>query len=215
MAIRGARQTLTDEAHDRVRTAIVRGTIRPNEHLVETDLAERFHISRTPVREVLQRLSIEGLIVRGRRGWIVREHTPDEIRQLYEVRTALEGFAARLASERGDDAALERIVAIHRGSERSNSRTAREYLVDVNDDFHQAVLDASGNDRLEEFARQSHEFFFNYRIAQLYTDEEAAKSLEEHDAIVLAITARDASGAERLMRDHIGRALDVTLRKLR
>src|SRR5579862_6008283 len=110
-------RTLSIQTYDELRTAIVQGRIRPNQRLIETELAEEYGVSRTPVRESLQRLAAVGLIVAARRGWTVREHSLDEIREIYEVRAALEGYAARLAAERGDTAALRKIAEIVRARE--------------------------------------------------------------------------------------------------
>src|SRR5690606_9984578 len=89
------------EIYDRLRGDIVHGVLRPNEPLIETELAEQLGVSRTPIRESLQRLASDGLIVYRRRRWYVYEHTADEIREMYEIRAAQEGYAARLAAERG------------------------------------------------------------------------------------------------------------------
>lgn len=201
----------TDQTHERLRRAILRGQLRPNEPLIEVDLAERYNLSRTPIREVLQRLGTEGLIVRARRGWRVREHTPDEIGEIYEARAALEGFAASLAALRATDDELDRIRAIHAGA----VGTARDRLVEINDAFHDAILDAAHNERLSELARQSREYYFNYRIASLYSDAEAQAAIEQHATIVRALLARDGEAAETASREHVLHALELIRDKLR
>lgn len=209
------RVSQADQAYERLRREILHGELRPNERLIEEELAERFAISRTPVRELLQRLGSEGLVVRVRRGWRVREHTPEEIAEIYEVRAALESLAARLAAERGSDEEIERIRAIHADEESAEPRTARQHLVEVNDDFHQAILEAAHNRRLDELARQSREYFFNHRIALLYSDDEAEASVEGHEAIVRALIARDGDAAATAMERHIRQALELIRAKLR
>ncbi len=207
--------TRSDEAYDVLRREIVRGALRPNQRLIEVELAERLQMSRTPVREGLQRLARDGLIVSHRRGWVVRDHTRDEIREIYEVRIALESYAARLAAKRASDAELrcvrkcqERARAALRGRQRSD-------LVDANDSFHSAVVAASGNPRLVDVLDRSCQYYFNYRIAVLYSDEEAAASIAGHDRLLRALEAREAAGAERAARAHVTEALAVTLEKLR
>jgi DNA-binding GntR family transcriptional regulator len=96
-------QSLTAQAYQRLRSEIIRGCIRPNVHLVAADLAERLETSRTPIREALQLLASEGLVVAAKRGYVVREHTRDEIREIYEVRATLEEMAARLVAQRVTD----------------------------------------------------------------------------------------------------------------
>ena len=102
------------EVYDQLRAQIARGELRPNERLVEADLAQRLSVSRTPIRESIQRLAVDGLVVNRRRAWFVREHSPAEITALYEVREALEGYAARLAAERATPDERSRIVELSR-----------------------------------------------------------------------------------------------------
>jgi DNA-binding GntR family transcriptional regulator len=202
-------------AHRELREAIVSGRLRPNERLVETELAERLDVSRTPLREGLLRLAAEGLITSSRLGWIVREHTPDEVRQIYEVRGALEGLAVSLAAQRASDEQLERIGEIHAGGGPHLVEHPRTVLVEVNDAFHEAIVEAADNERLHELLGQNRRFFFNHRLAEQFTEEEARASLAGHAEIVDALSARNAERGERAMREHIRQAMELTLGKLR
>ena len=103
----------TEGIYDRVRVDIVHGALRPNQRLVEIELAERLGVSRTPVRETLQRLTLEGLVQRTRGGWVVHEHSRDEIRSIYEVRAALDGYAAFLAADRATARELAALEALY------------------------------------------------------------------------------------------------------
>jgi DNA-binding GntR family transcriptional regulator len=214
--VRRAREaSLADRVHAELRDALISGRLRPNERMVEAELAERLNVSRTPLREGLARLASEGLIVSSRRGWVVREHTPDEVREIYEVRGALEGLAAGLAAVRATDAELDAIAAVHGGAAPELVQHPRAKLVDVNDAFHDAIADVAGNGRLDRLVAQNRRFFFNYRIAELFTEEEALASLRGHAAVLSALLARDAAAAEAAMRGHVQEALAVTLTKLR
>jgi len=206
--------SLTLEARELLRRQIIEGTLRPRERLVAADLADRLQVSRTPVREALQLLASEGLVVPAKRGFAVREFTPSEIIEIYEVRAALEGMAARLAAERGSGEGIEAILALEAGSV-TLARSARQVLVDKNTEFHQAIFAAAGNERLGRLHGQNSEHFFNYRIADLYSDEEAAASVAGHRRIELALQKRDGDAAEKAAHEHIMEALAVTLRKLR
>src|SRR2546430_2516572 len=99
---RGASRS--DGVYVQLRRAIVQGQLRPKQRLVEAELAETLEVSRTPIREALQRLALDGLVSRHRRGWVVREHEADEIKDIYACRAALEGYAARLAAVAASDA---------------------------------------------------------------------------------------------------------------
>lgn len=207
--------TLSDEVYRRLRHAIVIGEHRPNARLIEAELAEQLQVSRTPIRDSLLRLAGEGLVLSRRRGWVVREHTAEEIAEIYGVRLALEGYAARLAATLGDDNALEKIRTIHERGTADQSRGARERLVDDNDDLHDAIVDAAQNARLKASISQTCEYYFNHRVADLYSDEEAMQSIASHDVVVRAILARDADGAEAAMRAHIAEALALIRNKIR
>jgi DNA-binding GntR family transcriptional regulator len=205
--------TRSDDVYERLREAILTGRARPNERLIEAELADRLQVSRTPIRESLQRLAAEGLVVSRRRGWVVLEHTSVEIREIYEARAALEGYCARLAAQRATDAQLKEIASLHHP--KRNLKSSRQHLVEINDGFHDAILAAAQNERLADMIRRNRTYYFTFRIAQLYSDEEADASIAGHQAIVRALLQRDANRAEREMRAHIDLALAVILAKLR
>ena len=206
----------SDSVYERLKEAIVTGRARPNERLIEVELAEKLAVSRTPIRESLQRLATEGLVASQRHGWVVREHRGDQIREIYEARAALEGYCAHLAAVRASENQLKTIASLHRDNTAGLSTSARrDRLVNVNDHFHDAIISAAQNERLSSMIRRNRTYYFNYRIAELYTDEEAETALAGHDAIVRALLARDPDGAEREMRLHIDIALRVILTKVR
>jgi len=206
--------TRSDDVYERLREDIVTGRARPNERLIEVELADRLQVSRTPIREGLQRLAAEGLVVSRRRGWVVLEHTGAEIRQIYEARAALEGYCARLAAERATEAQLKDIASVHRGDPKRIVKSSRQHLVEVNDRFHDAIIAAAHNERLADMIRRNRTYYFTFRIAQLYTDDEADASIAGHRAIVRALLQHDSNRAEREMRAHIDLALAVILAKL-
>jgi DNA-binding GntR family transcriptional regulator len=205
---------LADRVYERLRTAILTGEIRPNQRLVEAELARQLEVSRTPVRESLQRLQQDGLVDGGREGWVVREHTAVEIREIYETRAALEGYAARLAAERGPEELLEEVARIH-GQAPRPSEVPREEVVAYNTAFHDAVFRACGNERLIRLIQSNREFYFNYRVATLYTDQELEASIAGHQAILGALLRRDGDRAEVLAREHILESLPIILSRLR
>lgn len=198
----------SDEVYRRLRLAILTGTLRPNMPMIEADLAASLGTSRTPVRESLQRLAADGLIVPRRRGWAVREYTLGEIQENYEVRAALEGYAARLASQRGTQAQIDALARIHaeREAMRAPDDAAR---VDSNRRFHDAIIAAAGNGRLAESIFRVGQFYFNVDIARMTSAEEILANVADHARIVAALRNRDAAGAEDAMREHIMRTFGV------
>ena len=203
---RSARRS--DDIYEALRRAIVTGEIRPNQPLIELDLAAQLGVSRTPVRESLQRLVIAGLVVPRKRGWAVREFTVEEMQENAEVRAGLEGYAAYLAAERGSEQAIDKIVTLHRS--RLTLRAGDEKLrLQTNRDFHDAILDAARNQRLKDAIYNSGQFYFNGTIARLTMGEELAQGNADHALIVEAIVARDSPRAEQAMRAHIQRTFSV------
>jgi DNA-binding GntR family transcriptional regulator len=192
----------SDDVFERLRLAIVTGEIRPNTPLIEVDLAEALGVSRTPIRESLQRLAADELIVQRKRGWAVREYSPQEIQEAYEVRAALEGYAARLAAERGSNAEIAAIAAVQDLRE-AEAHPTNEFRVKTNRQFHDGVINAARNIRLAAAIYRSGRFYFNERIAGAAGKSDFATNQSDHGRIVLALRAHDANEAEAAMRAHI------------
>ena len=205
---------LADGVYQRLRSAIVRGELRPNERLVEADLADWLEVSRTPVRECLQRLVTERLVANRRRGWVVLDHSIEDIREIYEVRAALEGYAAQLAARQASADQVERIMTLAGIDPATYADPPRRGFVEYNQQFHDTVVEACGNSRLAEAIRRSREYYFNYRIAAVYTLAEVADAIGGHRAIGLAIQRREPDAAERLARAHVHEALEAAVMKL-
>ncbi|HSN06548.1 MAG TPA: GntR family transcriptional regulator [Candidatus Angelobacter sp.] len=203
------------EVYDELRRAIVEGRIRPNERLIEAELAERLDVSRTPIRESMQRLAADGLVISRRRGWVVREHSPQEIQDIYEVRAALEGYAARLAAQRASDEQIREIQRIHETYVEALQGSSRGHLIAHNDEFHDAVIAASRNARLAEQIRRNREFYFMHRIAGFLTDAEVRTSIDGHQELVDALVARDEDLAESVARRRVLEGMSKTLSRLR
>lgn len=176
-------------------------------------MAEALSVSRTPIRESLQRLAADGLVESSRRGWVVRELSLDAIREIYELREALEGFAARLTALRASESQIRKLQQmIARRPADPPLPAERQWLVTNNDVFHQTVFRACGNDRLLREIVRTSAYYFNMRVASLYSDEEVASSAQQHADLVEAIVQHAGERAEQLMRLHVRGALDVILR---
>jgi DNA-binding GntR family transcriptional regulator len=201
---------LADTVYQALRGDIVRGVLRPNEAIVEADIAERLQVSRTPVRESIQRLAAERLIVSRRRRWYVYEHTRAEIVEIYEARAALEGYAVRLAAQRASDEQ----IAVVRGALRAAASPGLftgDKQVQTNDRFHDLLIEMAGNQRIKALIEGNRHFHFNFRVADSYSDEDVAAWQREHAQIVEAISAHDDDRAESVAREHVMNALRLIL----
>jgi DNA-binding GntR family transcriptional regulator len=201
------------DTYSRLRADIVHGVLRPNERLVEVELAERLGVSRTPVRESLQRLVLEGLVRRNRAGWVVHEHSPEEIRAIYEVRAALEGYAAFLAAGRATEEELAALDAIYPAGDEA-FELEPDLQVELNERFHDGVIAVAGNSRLAQLSRTNRQYYFNHRIARRYDAEENQRSIEGHRRILDALARGDGPAAEAQARAHVDYALAIVLTKV-
>jgi DNA-binding GntR family transcriptional regulator len=191
--------------------AIDRGDFAPGARLVEADLADRFGVSRTPVREALNRLETQGVLARDpRRGVVVASLDYDELGELYAVREVAEGFAARMAARHAapaEIALLQEMVEADR--ERLSDPRA---LSQGNKQFHRQLHRASHNRYLIQMLDAMRRSLALLSSSTLAVPERGAQSIEEHAAIVAAIVARDEETAERAARLHIANALKTRLR---
>jgi DNA-binding GntR family transcriptional regulator len=206
-----AGSSLSEDVYWQLRREIVRGELRPNQPLAEIDMAERLNVSRTPVRESMQRLAADGLVVSRRRRWLVYEHSKQEIKEIYEVRLALEGYAARLASQRISDAQVEELARLRESASADGQLTVR---VEHNEVFHNQLVAIAGNERLTSMLAHNRNFAFNRQVASLYTPADLAVSGSQHTRLVEAVLARDGDAAERAAREHIQSALEIIIARL-
>jgi DNA-binding GntR family transcriptional regulator len=206
-----AGSSLSEDVYWQLRREIVRGELRPNQPLAEIEIAERLNVSRTPVRESMQRLAADGLVISRRRRWLVYEHSKQEIEEIYEVRLALEGYAARLASQRITDAQVEQLARLRESAAAGGQLTER---VEHNEIFHNQLITIAGNERLASMLAHNRNFAFNRQVASLYTPDDLAVSRAQHTRLVDAVLARDGDAAERTAREHIQSALEIIIARL-
>jgi len=223
------RRALVDKLASQLHARVLSGELPSGTRLRQEALAKEFGVSRTPVREALRKLQAGGLVdLEPHRGAVVRGLSPREIRDAYEVRAALEALATSLAAERAtreqlerlghaqDEfrAALEQTVARRRGGGEVGEREVRRWG-SANDDFHQTIHEASGNDVLADVLAQL-DRNFPRDLSRLVVSESTVlleANVREHEAILEALSRRDATAARELMQRHVARAGSlVTLR---
>jgi DNA-binding GntR family transcriptional regulator len=200
-----------DSAYDKIKAAILDGTLEPGAPLVESSIAEWCGVSRTPVREALTRLEQDGLVTRSDRGLVVRERSPEEILDIYEVRIVLESAAARLAAERHtnfDLIRLERLVRV--GEEIGADRP--EAMAANNREFHRALWQAARNEALLDLLSRLNMHLVRYPMTTLSYPGRWKQALLQHRQLVDAIAGRDASKAAEVARVHFTEARDIRLR---
>jgi DNA-binding GntR family transcriptional regulator len=206
--------SLADAVYWSLRQDIVHGVLRPNRALVEAEIAERLQVSRTPVRESIQRLTTDGLVLSHRRRWVVYEHSTQEIKEIYEVRAALESFGARLASLRATSEQLEQLVVARHLTAAEDYGDDFPMHVQANEDFHDRIIQCAGNGRLTAVIKRNSIFHFNYRVAALYTPAELKVSSSQHDQLLAAVCDRQPDVAAKIAQEHVEQALNIILMRL-
>jgi DNA-binding GntR family transcriptional regulator len=189
---------------DEIENGIVTGTLAPGSRLDEVQLASRFGVSRTPIREALMQLGAIGLVeIRPRRGAVVVNPGPNRIYEMFEVMAELEGMAGSLAARRYTEEDRAKLLAAHAECERSvRSGDTDAYYYD-NEIFHHAIYGASHSGFLSDQCAALHRRLRPYRRLQLRVLNRMKVSFGEHTRIVEAILAGEAETARDLLRGHI------------
>jgi len=196
-----------DRVLRKLRGAILSGRFEPGQRLLERDLVERMGVSRTPIREALRMLELEGLITTvPYKSPVVTRPTLDDARELYEARAALEGQAVALFTRRADDALIERLRAHVAVAERAVKRTSVQGVLDANNAFHDVLAAGCGNALLQSMLANLRDRIVLLRVESLSHPGRRPRSIAEHRAIVRMIALRDADGARRLIEEHVMRA---------
>lgn len=193
-----------DSLRDTLEEEILMGVLRPGDRLEEPALAERFGVSRTPIREALLQLAASGLIEnRSRRGTFVARIGPRRLMEMFDVMAALEALAAGLAARRASAAEIAAIRELHEASAAPAETGERDAYYYANERFHAAIRAASGNGFLIEQADVLQKRLRPYRRTQLRAQNRIRASYAEHEAVLSAIEAGDAAAATEAMRAHV------------
>lgn len=191
-----------ERVYELLRISIRTGALATGTPLIEAEIGDALAVSRTPVREAMQRLSADGLLSRRKRGWEVRKLDMIQIRESYEVRMALEGFATAQAAIRASDSQIAEIVAATRSRASLGFEDVAQRLT-TNRELHGLIFAASGNERLIELIKRNMQYYFAHRFAQFVSREEAALFQRQHELIADALAERDPREAESVAREHV------------
>ncbi len=197
-------QTRSETLREQIEEMIAVGQLKPGQHLDETVLAEKFGVSRTPIREALIQLASMGIIViRPRRGAIVAEIGPQQLIEMFEVMAELEAMCARLAARRMNPAEQAILKASHLACTEARDNADSDVYFYKNEEFHQQIYIGSQNTFLEEQARVLQRRLRPYRRLQLRVRNRVKASFDEHGAVVDAIIEGKGELAAELLRQHI------------
>ena len=203
-------QTSTDRVRQALEKEIFTGQLRPGEKLDEEALAQRFKVSRTPVREAILQLVTAGLVdKRARQGAVVAPFNLHSMVQMFEIMSEIEALCCKFAARRMTDKERQSLRDIHVDLTRHCTELDLDAYYEANRRFHEAIYAGSHNPYLEDMARGLFVRLTPYRRYQLNRPERIEESCAEHGAIIDAIAASDTELAQQLMRKHVSIQAEV------
>jgi DNA-binding GntR family transcriptional regulator len=198
-----------------LRQAILSGVLVPGERLGEVQLAKLFKRSRTPVREAILRLESERLTERSTRsGFVVTRISRQEVLEVYAVRAALDGLAARLAAHSILPSEIDHLRWVNERIREAAAEDNYQAMLNLNIEFHEAICRASRNTLLLQFVRNIHDWVRRFSQTTFSYPGRAATAVAEHSALLEALSRRDSIEAERIAQAHMERAMQVRVSML-
>ena len=195
---------LRDVVSEALRQAIREGVLQPGERLMEIQLADELGVSRTPIREAIRKLELEGFVVMvPRRGTYVADISLKDVVQVFEIRSALEELAAGLAAERITPDELEELERILVEMNDYIARDDFDKIVDADIRFHGILYKASRNNRLVDILRNLREQMLRFRSISMHYPGRLAATWEEHRQLVECIANRNSTQARKIAKKHM------------
>lgn len=194
-------QTLREKILETIRDAILKGTLKPGEKVAEPELAERFGISRTPIREAFRQLESEGyLTVVPRKGAVVAALSEQDVQEFYAIKSILEGYAAELAATRLTEKNIDKLQTINEKLKTLAAEGDVKAFFRTHGEFHDLFVRAAGNHKLAELITQLGLKFNRLRMASLSVKGRMDISVAEHDRLIEAFKNQDGDQAENLVK---------------
>jgi DNA-binding GntR family transcriptional regulator len=202
------RRSLHDELTERLRALITRGDLAPGEKVPEKDLCNQFGVSRTPLREALKVLASEGIVtLRPNRGAMVSALTAEELEEVFPVMGALEALSGEIACKRITDREVQAIRKLHEAMVQHWKNGELQPYFRLNQRIHEAILEATRNDTLKSIYRGLSGRILSARYIANMSPRRWAKAVEEHEAILKALDARDGARLSKILKAHLANKL--------
>lgn len=195
---------LRDVVFQTLRQAILRGELKPGERLMEIALANKLGVSRTPIREAIRKLELEGLVIMiPRRGAQVASITESDLNEVLEVRQGLETLAIRFACDRITSEQMQALKKAKEKFERLHNKGNLMELTEADVEFHEVIYQATHNQRMVQMLNNLREQMYRYRMEYLKDPKVIRDLIAEHEAIYQALKNRDKELAVKCVSEHI------------
>ena len=206
---------LRDVVFKTLRQAILKGELEPGERLMEIQLAERLGVSRTPIREAIRKLELEGLVLMiPRKGAEVAKISESNLRDVLEVRRSLEELAIDLACQRITAEELESLNKAEVDFKAAIGNGDAMQIAQTDEQFHEIIYNSTKNQKLVQILNNLREQMYRYRMEYLKDRQSHSLLVKEHEEIVQGLTERDADRALRVTNSHIERQRDYIIQQL-
>ena len=207
---------LRDVVFNTLRRAILRGELKPGERLMEIQLANKLGVSRTPIREAIRKLELEGLVLMiPRKGAEVAEITEKNLRDVLEVRCALEELAVQLACDRINQEEIHELHAAAARFEQMFDSDDITSIAQADEAFHDVIFQATDNERLIQLLNNFREQMYRYRVEHLKKKEVHATLIAEHQEIIRNIEQRNKKEAAEVVCRHIDNQVAAVIDSIR
>lgn len=200
-------QTIRNQIYNIIRSALWRGEYTPGQRLQEVELANRLHVSRSPVREALRQLVADGLVIEiPNKGVYVKRFTVQDIDEIFDVRLMLESYAIRHAAEHMTDGQRAQILAILRSLQSSyEARDMDRYVAD-DDDLHKFIVQLGGNSLVDDLYYRVRSMSQQFRVRSLTSHNRFHDSVQEHRDLVTALVTGETDKALEINASHLALA---------
>ena len=205
---------LSSRVYHQIRAEILKGALIPGESVTEMGLAKDCGVSRTPVREALRQLELEGLVeLIPNKGAVILGISPEDICDIYQIRSMLEGSVAERAAQKASEEDVRRLTEILDLTEFYIAKQNLQQLQAMDGQFHQLIYEMSGSRMFRRVLKDMHYYIGLTRDASLKSEGRAVQSVREHRAVLEAISRHDGSRARELMNFHVDNALKNVLER--
>ena len=195
---------LRDVVFNTLRQAILKGELAPGERLMEIQLAEKLGVSRTPIREAIRKLGLEGLVLMiPRKGAEVAKISEKSLRDVLEVRRSLEELAIELACQRMSEEELVDLEQAQRAFRQAISQGMAMSIAETDEHYHDIIYQGTCNDKLVQMLNNLREQMYRYRLEYIKDEDKRQVLLVEHEHILAALKGRNIAEAKTAMREHI------------
>jgi len=209
------RKSLREEVYESFKKSILHGKLKAGQRLIEEQLAGQVGISRTPVREAFQKLEREELVTRlPKGGFAVRKFTKEDVEEIFGIRSALESYAAYLATVRMAPDKLFTLEKKLKESEDASEKGDDDKALQLHTDFYDLIYRSCRSRKLAEMIDPFRDYFYRYRAALLRLENGVSHTNQYHRQMLEAIKKNNPRLAERLVRMHLARAKELVLKEI-